>query len=80
MDAKPTRYPMPVKIGIEYDDSAVRRILDRLMRAGSDLSPAMREIAGRLEDAAAESFEQESAPDGTPWAPLENRTARPDAP
>ena len=32
---------MPVRIDIEYDDSAIRRALDRLMRAGSDLSPAI---------------------------------------
>ena len=67
---------MPVKIDIELDDSAVRRALDRLMRAGDDLRPAMREIAGHLEDSAAESFELESAPDGTPWAPLKKSTKR----
>ena len=67
---------MPVRIDIEFDDSAVRRALDRLMRAGDDLSPAMREIAGHLEDSAAESFEQESAPDGTPWAPLKKSTKK----
>ena len=65
---------MPVKIFIEYDDAAVRDALERLMRAGSDLSPVMREIAGHLEDSAAESFELESAPDGTPWAPLAEAT------
>ena len=32
---------MPIRIDIEYDDSTVRRALDRLMRAGSDLSPAI---------------------------------------
>ena len=67
---------MPVKIDIEYDDSAVRRTLDRLMHAGADLSPAMIEIAGHLADSAAESFEQESAPDGPPWAALQPATKK----
>ncbi len=30
----------------------------------------MRAIAGHLADSVEESFEQESAPDGTPWQPL----------
>ena len=67
---------MPVNIDIEYNDSAVRRTLDRLMRAATDLSPAMREIAEHLVDSAAESFEQSSAPDGTPWAPLKPSTKK----
>ena len=67
---------MPVRIDIQFDDAAIRSALDRLARAGSDLSPAMREIAGHLEDSAAESFEQESAPDGAPWAPLAESTKK----
>ena len=46
------------------------------MHAADDLSPAMREIAGHLADSAAESFEQSSAPDGTPWAPLKPSTKK----
>ena len=67
---------MIVKIDVEYDDSAIRRALDNLRAAGEDLSPVMRVIAGHLEDSVAESFEQQSAPDGSPWAPLRDSTKK----
>ena len=59
-----------MRIDIRFDDTEVRRGLDRLLRAAKDLSPAMREIAGHLGDSAQRSLERQAAPDGTPWKPL----------
>ena len=67
---------MPVDINIEYDDREVVEALNRLFRAGQDLTPAMREIAGALEDAAAEAFDSERSPGGEPWADLSEHTKR----
>ena len=53
---------MPADIKIEYDDREVVAALNRLGRAGRDLTPAMREIAAALEDAAEEAFEREQSP------------------
>ena len=64
-----------MKIDIRYDDSEVRRGLNRLLRASKDLSPAMREIAGHLVDSTEENLERQAAPDGVPWKPLADRTA-----
>lgn len=58
------------EIKVEIDDDAVRRRLNQLVSAGADLSPAMREIAGKLEADADAAFERQQDPDGTPWAPL----------
>lgn len=65
-----------IRIEVKYDDSALRNELDRLLRSGRDLEPAMREIAGHLADSVAESFARQAAPDGTPWAPLGDRTVK----
>ena len=43
---------MPADIKIEYDDREIVKALNRLAAAGQDLTPAMREIAAALEDAA----------------------------
>ena len=63
-------------IDIEYDDQEVVRALNRLVRAGGNLKPAMRSIASVLEEAAEETFQQREAPDGTPWADLSDHTKR----
>ena len=63
-------------IEIEYDDRELQRALNRLIDAGTNLSPAMREIAGHLADSVADSFDREQAPDGAPWKPLKPKTVR----
>lgn len=63
-----------MKVTIRVDDRAASAALDRLRRAGADLTPAMREIAATLEDAAERSFGAEAAPSGTPWEPLSATT------
>ena len=65
---------MPADIKIEYDDREIVKALNRLAAAAQDLTPAMREIAAALEDAAQEAFEREQSPDGKPWADLSEHT------
>lgn len=65
---------MPADIKIEYDDREIMQALNRLAAAGQDLTPAMREIAAALEDAAQEAFDREQSPDGKPWADLAEHT------
>lgn len=61
-------------VTIAYDDRDVEAALRRLVHAGQDLTPAMREIASILEEAAEEAFQSQRAPDGTPWADLSDHT------
>lgn len=61
---------------VKYDDGALRKELDRLLRSGRDLEPAMREIAGHLADSVAESFERQAGPDGAPWKPLKDKSVK----
>ena len=63
-----------MRIDIELDDRAARASLQRLIRAGTDLTPAMRAIGEHLLNTTRERFRDERAPDGTPWAPLSERT------
>ena len=64
-----------IKIDVEVDDKRVRDALNRLIRAAGDLSPAMIEIAGHLEDSVHESLERQADPaTGAPWQPLEEDT------
>ena len=61
---------------IQYDDTQVRAALNKLLQAGSDLTPAMRKIAGVMADNTEDSFANEEAPDGTPWQPLSANTIK----
>ena len=63
-----------VTIRVEFDDSEVRRALDRLARAGTDLAPAMRDIGEHLLHSTRERFSDQTSPGGTPWAPLTEAT------
>lgn len=65
-----------MRINIELDDRNVKAALNRLIRAGQDMSPAMLAVAEHLKDAAHESFDRQRAPDGTPWAKLKASTRR----
>ena len=65
-----------VTIRVTIDDSEVVAALDRLAAAGRDLTPAMRDVGEHLLNSARERFRTETAPDGTPWAPLTAATRR----
>lgn len=65
-----------VTIKVEFDDREVRRALDRLAKAGADLTPAMREIGEVMVSSAKERFADQKSPDGTPWAPLSESTKK----
>ena len=65
-----------MKIEIKYDYREIRQALERLRKAGANLEPAMREIAGHLVDGVHEAFERQESPDGTPWAPLKPSTKK----
>ena len=55
-------------IGFNFSDE-LGPALARASRAGADFSPAMAAISSLLAGAVEERFEQERAPDGTPWKP-----------
>ena len=64
------------RIRIEIDDAQARAALDRLAKAGADLTPAMKEIGETLINSTRQRFFDHEAPDGTPWAPLTETTKR----
>ena len=65
-----------VTIRITLDDAELTAALDRLAAAGRDLRRPMRDIGEHLLNAARERFRTETAPDGTPWAPLTEATKK----
>lgn len=65
-----------MRIGVELQDRDVRTALNRTIRAGHDMSPAMLAVSEYLKDVAIDSFDRQAAPDGTLWAPLKESTQR----
>ncbi|MXW01612.1 MAG: phage virion morphogenesis protein [Holophagales bacterium] len=68
-----------MEVHAQIDQVEFRRVserLDRLVRDTDDLTPAMRAVSEYLLYRAETSFENESAPDGAPWAPLSPATIR----
>ena len=65
-----------VTIEVTFDDAKVRAALNRLIAAGRDLTPLMREIGEHLLTTTRERFVTQTAPDGTPWTPLSETTKR----
>ena len=63
-------------IRIEFDDREAQEALDKLIAAGTDLTPLMRDIGEHLLNTTRERFVTQTAPDGTPWAPLSESTKR----
>ncbi len=63
-------------IRVEIDDAEVQRALDRLLAAGGDLAPLMRDIGEALLTSTRDRFEAEKGPDGAPWAPLSETTKK----
>lgn len=61
-------------ITLNHNGSEIADAFNQLLQRSTDLTDAMRQVAGVLEDVPEESFVTESAPDGTPWADLSNYT------
>lgn len=61
-------------IDIHFDDRDILKGLNALLKSTSDLTPAMREIAGVLADVPETSFENQASPDKTPWPDLSDIT------
>ena len=57
------------------DTAEIDALLDRLVKAGTDLTPAMRDVAGVLRDASQDAFDDEADPStGDPWQELKPKT------
>lgn len=65
-----------IRIRVEVDDKQVRTALNRLLAAGRDMTPLMRDIGEHLLNTTRERFVDQKAPDGTPWAALSDTTKR----
>lgn len=52
---------------VDYDDTEVTRMLQRLIDAGINPSPALKEIGEDLTGSIKKRFETQTGPDGTPW-------------
>ena len=63
-----------MRINIEVDDGDVLDALNRLRRAGGEMAPALRSIGEGLVNSTRERFSSQTAPDGSPWAPLAEST------
>lgn len=58
------------RVTLEVDDRQVLSVLDRLIERLGDATPALRDIGEALLNSHRRRFEEQTAPDGTPWAPL----------
>ena len=59
-----------MKINIELDDTDIRHTFNRLLQAGADMQPLMRNIGETLLNSTRERFKDEESPDGATWEPL----------
>lgn len=57
-------------VSIDIDDEEVVAVLRQLQEKTEDLSEAFADIGEYLLDSHKDRFDQQTAPDGTPWAPL----------
>ncbi|PLX49125.1 MAG: phage virion morphogenesis protein [Desulfobulbaceae bacterium] len=63
-------------ISVEIDDRQVREALTSLEKAGGNMHLAFQDIGEYLLISHRERFDNEQAPDGTPWEPLADSTLR----
>jgi len=54
----------------------ISQALNRLLKQGSDLEPAFRDIGEYLLESTQQRFIDQQAPDGEPWEPLSPRTLK----
>ena len=62
------------RLEIVVDDAQLQRALADLSAAVVDTTPLMRDIGEHLLNTTRERFVDQTAPDGTPWAPLSATT------
>lgn len=65
-----------VTMKVTLEDSEAVRALTRMVSRGRDMTPLMRDIGEHLLNTTRERFATQTAPDGTPWAPLSATTKR----
>jgi len=61
-------------ITCKIDDREITRLLDKIDRRSEDMLPVMTRIGARYERRVLENFSNETAPDGSRWAPLAETT------
>ncbi len=61
---------MAQKTDVTLDDEALRKALKRLSEATTDTRPIMASIGEHLINTTRDRFRTQTAPDGTPWAPI----------
>lgn len=57
-----------MRIVVDYDDTEVTRMLQRLIDAGINPRPALLGIGEELVESTKKRFETQTGPDGMPWA------------
>lgn len=63
-------------LSFEYETGPAVAFLRRLAEHIDDLSPVLGQMGEYLVDATRDRFDDQAAPDGTPWAPLSEGYAR----
>lgn len=57
-------------LNVEIDDQELREFLQSKLAQMEDLRPFLRGVGQHLQNSVADRFDTETAPDGSPWAPL----------
>ncbi|WP_292950183.1 MULTISPECIES: phage virion morphogenesis protein [unclassified Neptuniibacter] len=61
-------------LGVDYNDQQIQHYLKKLHKLSNDMSPAMLEVSEFLHERSRDHFDDQEAPDGTPWATLTPET------
>lgn len=65
-----------LNLSVDFDDAEIQKYFRRLHRLGADMSPATMEISEFLHERTRDHFDDEQAPDGTPWPTLTPETLK----
>lgn len=65
-----------VRSTLKWDDTDAQRMLRDAARRCENLSPVMKSFGEHMMVSTGKRFDTETAPDGTPWAPLSPATLR----
>ena len=63
-----------MKIDITLEDTQVVTAINRMIQAGKDLTPVLRDIGEHLLNTTRQRFDVEQAPGGAAWEPLSETT------